>query len=215
MIARTRDAPDRAIAAAVRGRRFFASLAVVIWGLGALACTGRAGASADRTLVACDFSSSAEGWLIVADTGDAPPDFHSSGGHPGGFISGNDEAVGETWYFRAPANVLAKLPSAENAVLRYSLEQSETDAGFPDDDVVIVGRAGRLSYRFNYAPGTNWTEFSVQLSEAAGWRWNRNRPATQQQITSVLADPVRLEIRGEYRTGPDVGGLDSVVLTGR
>lgn len=191
-------------------------IAVVISALlVACASCGRAGASEDRTLVACDFASSAEGWLIVGDTGDAPPDFHRSGGHPDGFISGDDEAVGETWYFRAPANVLAKLPSAENGVLRYSLEQSATDGGFPDDDVVIVGRAGRLSYRFNYAPGTNWTDFSVQLSAAAGWRWNWNRPATQEQIKSVLADPIRIEIRGEYRTGPDVGGLDSVVLTGR
>jgi hypothetical protein len=191
-------------------------IAVVICALlVAFGSSGRAGAPADRTLVACDFTSSAEGWLIVADTGNAPPDFHPSGGDPGGFISGNDEAVGETWYFRAPASVLTKLPSAENGVLRYSLEQSETDAGFPDDDVVIVGPAGRLSYRFSYAPGTTWTAFSVQLSASAGWRWNWNRPATQEQINSVLAHPVRFEIRGEYRTGPDVGGLDRVVLTGR
>ena len=32
-------------------------------------------------------------------------------------------------------------------------------------------------------------------------------------IRSVLADPISLEIRGEYYTGPDEGALDTVVLT--
>jgi hypothetical protein len=47
---------------------------------------------------------------------------------------------------------------------------------------------------------------------SAGWRWNWNARATQDQIKSVLAAPTRLEIRGEFRTGPDVGGLDTFVL---
>ena len=32
------------------------------------------------------------------------------------------------------------------------------------------------------------------------------------QVHSVLAHPSRLEIRGEYRTGDDTGGLDHFVL---
>ena len=186
--------------------------------IGALAVTltaagcGGAGASTDRTLVAHDFSTSAEGWLIAADTGVVAPAFHPDGGNPGGYISNEDEAVGETWYFRAPAQVLAQLALAERGILSYSLRQSSTDAGFADDDVVISGPAGRLSYRFGTAPGTDWTEFSVELSAASGWRWNWSQPATAEQIRSVLARPTSLEIRGEYRTGEDVGGLDSVAL---
>jgi len=76
-----------------------------------------------------------------------------------------------------------------------------------------MGAAGRLSYRFRTPPATDWTDFSVGLSEGEGWTWNWNRRATQAQIESVLAAPTRLEIRGEYVTGPDEGALDNFVLT--
>jgi alkaline phosphatase D len=177
-----------------------------------VSCRG-AGEPAERTLVAHDFAASAEGWLVAGDTGDAAPVFQPSGGHPGGYISSDDEAVGETWYFRAPGSVLAQLPAAEYGILKYSLRQSSADAGFVEDDVIITGPAGRLSYRFGRAPGTAWTDFSVRLSASAGWQWNWSARATQEQIRSVLRDPKRLQIRGEYRTGPDVGGLDTFSLT--
>jgi alkaline phosphatase D len=178
----------------------------------ALSGCAPAGAS-DRVLVTHDFDTSAQGWLVSSDTGMADPVLQPEDGNPGGYISSDDEALGETWYFRAPDTVLAQLPAAENGTLSYSLKQSPTDGGFLEDDVVIEGPAGRLSYRFATAPGTDWSDFSVALSASAGWRWNWNRPATQDQLRSVLLDPSRLEIRGEYRTGPDVGGLDSFVLT--
>jgi len=172
-------------------------------------------ASCDRArgeLVVHDFSSSDEGWQIAGDTGPSTPVFERAGGRAGGYISYTDQAVGETWYFRAPAGVLTQLAAAEGGRLEYSLKQSSADAGFPDDDVVIVGPAGRLSYRFDYAPGIDWTDFSVALSASANWRWNWNARATAEQIHSVLSHPSRLEIRGEYRTGDDTGGLDHFVL---
>lgn len=166
----------------------------------------------ERVIVAHDFTSSAEGWLISGDTGSATPEFNAAGGHPGGFISNVDEALGETWYFRAPDSLLRQLPAAEHGTLSFDLEQSADEPGFLDDDVVIAGPAGRLSYRFRSTPGTEWTAFSVRLSASAGWRWNWNAPATQEQMRRVLEHPTSLEIRGEYHTGPDVGGLDNVVL---
>lgn len=180
-----------------------------------LACVldaGVAGQSGGRVLVAHVFSTSAQDWLISGDTGLAAPEFHAAGGHPDGFISNEDEALGETWYFRAPGSVLTQLAAAEHGTLSYDLRQSVDEPGFLDDDVVIVGPAGRLSYRFRESPGTDWTSFSVSLSASAGWRWNWNATATQEQIRRVLDNPTSLEIRGEYHTGPDVGGLDNVVL---
>ena len=165
-------------------------------------------------LVRHDFTESAQGWRVSGDTETAEPMFSMSGGHPGGCITGVDEALGETWYFRAPAAVLQQLPAAVNGTLGYSLKQSGATISLIDDDVVIVGAAGRLSYRFQAAPGTDWTDFSVRLSESDRWTWNWNRRATQAQIESVLAAPARLEIRGEYVTGPDEGSLDNFVLTG-
>ena len=166
----------------------------------------------ERTLVECDFTASAQGWLVSGDTSPAEPVFQPSGGSPGGHISHADEALGETWYFRAPDSVLRQLAAAENGTLSYSLKQSTDDPGFLDDDVIIVGHAGRLSFRFGTSPGTGWTPFSVKLTAAAGWRWNWNARATQEQIHSVLANPTSLEIRGEYHTGPDEGALDNIVL---
>jgi hypothetical protein len=172
-------------------------------------------AATGRPLVVHDFSASAEGWLIAGDTGQVTPVFHPSGGRSGGYIANTDEAAGETWYFQAPESVLAQLAAAEGGRLEYSLKQDSADAGFADDDVVIVSPAGRLSYRFDYAPGTEWTDFSVPLSTAVNWRWNWNARATEEQIRSVLTRPSRLEIRGEYRTGDDAGAMDRFLLTSR
>ncbi|TAK19039.1 MAG: PEP-CTERM sorting domain-containing protein [Acidobacteria bacterium] len=181
----------------------------------ALLLSQRAGepASAAKTLLSHDFSTSPQGWLIAGDTSDVAADFKPAGGNPGGYISHVDEALGETWYFRAPATVLAELAAAQHGALSFDLKQSSTDAGFPDDDVVIVGAAGRLSYRFDRAPGTAWTSFSVPLSASAGWRWNWNQVPTEEQMRQVLAAPTRLDIRGEFRTGDDTGGLDNFQLT--
>jgi hypothetical protein len=164
-------------------------------------------------LVRHDFTESAQGWSISGDSMTVEPVFSVSGGHPGGCITGVDEALGETWYFHAPDTVLRQLPAAVNGTISFSLKQSGPQISLNDDDIVITGPAGRLSYRFKTAPGTDWTDFSVRLSENAGWTWNWNKHATQAQIQSVLAAPTRLEIRGEYVTGPDEGSLDNFMLT--
>jgi alkaline phosphatase D len=166
------------------------------------------------TLVSLDFSESAQGWHVAGDTGTIDPIYNATGGHPGGHISGNDEAIGETWYFRAPASVLKQLPAAVRGTISFSLKQSGLQVSLFDDDVVIIGPAGRVSYRFETAPGTEWTDFSVRLVESEGWTWNWNRRATQAQIDSVLAAPTGLDIRGEYVTGADEASLDNFVLRG-
>ena len=177
-------------------------------------CTAAAQTPIGSVLVRHDFSQSAQGWRIAGDTGTVDPMFTTSGGDPGGCITGVDEALGETWYFRAPMSVLKQLPAAVNGTISFSLKQSGLQVSLVDDDVVIIGAAGRLSYRFPTAPGTNWTDFSVRLSEGEGWMWNWNRRATQAQINSVLAAPTGLDIRGEYVPGPEEGSLDNFVLRG-
>jgi len=164
------------------------------------------------TLVSHDFTDSDQGWRISGDTQPTDSIFDARGGRSGGCITGVDEALGETWYFHAPDTVLRQLPAAVGGSISYSLKQSGAQISLNDDDVVIVGPAGRLSYRFRTSPGTDWTDFSVRLSESEGWTWNWNRRATQAQIDSVLAAATRLEIRGEYVTGEDHGSLDDFVL---
>ena len=165
-----------------------------------------------RVLARYDFTTSAQGWRISGDTDPMPSLHHPTGGQDGGCIEGTDQALGETWYFAAPPETLALLPSAVDGTLSYWLKQSGDVISLNDDDIVIMSKAGRLSYRFPTAPGTNWTPMSVRLSASAGWVWNWNRPATQAQIAEVLASPTRLEIRGEYVTGDDHASLDTVLL---
>jgi hypothetical protein len=175
-------------------------------------CSGIAQTQSGVVLISHGFKESAQGWHIAGDTGTVIPAFTATGGDPDGCITGVDEAIGETWYFRAPESVLKQLPAAVNGTISFSLKQSGSQVSIIDDDVVIIGPAGRLSYRFRTSPGTNWTDFSVRLSEDEGWTWNWNRRATQAQINSVLAAPDLLDIRGEYVTGADEGSLDNFVL---
>jgi laminin B (domain IV) len=179
-----------------------------------IAIAGCNAAGQSPVLVSHDFNQSAQGWQVARDTGTVVATFTASGGYPGGCITGTDEAIGETWYFRAPESVLKQLPAAVSGTISFSLKQSESQAGIIGDDVVILGPAGRLSYRFPTSPGTDWTGFSVRLSDSEGWTWNWNRRATQAQINSVLAAPTNLDIRGEYVTGEDEGSLDNFVLKG-
>jgi hypothetical protein len=174
---------------------------------------GFAQAHPGQTLIRHDFTTSAQGWRINGDSGPVDPILSPAGGHPGGCITGVDEALGETWYFQAPIAVVTQLPAAVGGTMSFSLKQSGTASSLIDDDIVIVGTAGRLSYRFRAAPGTGWTDYSVRLSASDGWTWNWNARATQAQLESVLAAPARLEIRGEYVTGDDEGSLDNFTLT--
>lgn len=181
--------------------------------LGLGASPSRARAPAGQVLVSHDFDTSAQGWRISGDTDTMTPVFNPTGGRDGGCIEGSDQALGETWYFNAPASVVSRLPAAVNGTLSYWLRQSGAMISLNDDDIVIVSRAGRLSYRFPQAPGTDWTALSVRLSAADPWMWNWNRRATQAQMEEVLATATRLEIRGEYVTGDDHASLDTFRLT--
>jgi hypothetical protein len=165
------------------------------------------------TLISHDFTGSAQGWRISGDSGPVDAIFSANGGHPGGCITGIDEALGETWYFHAPAAVVRQLPAAVGGTISFSFRQSGTAMSLIDDDVVISGKAGRLGYRFPTAPGAGWRDYSVRLSASEGWTWNWNARATEAQLASVLAAPARLEIRGEFVTGDDEGSLDNFTLT--
>jgi hypothetical protein len=165
-----------------------------------------------QTLIAHNFDTSAQGWRISGDTDTMTPVFNPACGRDGGCIEGSDQALGETWYFSAPDPVVVWLRTASNGTLSYWLKQSGAMISLNDDDIVIVGRAGRLSFRFPQAPGTDWTAFSVRLSTSDPWTWNWNRRATQAQIEEVLATATHLEIRGEYVTGDDRASLDTFRL---
>src|SRR5215208_2649793 len=104
------------------------NLALVVAGYPAAAQT-----PTGSVLVSHDFNQSAQGWQIARDTGTLDAMFTMSGGHPGGCITGVDEALGETWYFRAPLSVLKQLPAAVHGTISFSLKQSSSQVSLVDD----------------------------------------------------------------------------------
>ena len=109
--------------------RPFVAVAWVL-SLTALACHST-GAQAGRTLIRHDFTDSAEGWIVSGDTRPADAIFSRTGGHPGGRITGVDEALGETWYFLAPATVLqqAGRSCTEPSISSMAGKSSNTPTG--------------------------------------------------------------------------------------
>jgi hypothetical protein len=170
-----------------------------------------ASATAD---VASFFNESNEGWTAAGDTV-AGVEFLPAGGNPGGGLRVNDNATGGVWYWVAPANFLGNQISAFGKSLKFDLRQVIGGGAdqFATDDVILEGASLRLVFDLNPEPPVSgaWAKFDVPLRADAGWKIG-GVAATEEQIRAALANITRLQIRGEYQTGPDTGYLDNVVL---
>ena len=187
--------------AAARGPSLLAiacGLALVAPGFRAARAQGPIGA----TLVSHDFTSRPKAGASAGTRARASPSSAPSGGHPGGCITGVDEALGETWYFHAPATVVQQLPAAVNGTISFSLKQSGTIISLIDDDVVIVGRRDASATGSPMPPGTDWTDFSVRAVRKRGVDVELE-PACHPGADRAASwrRRLRLEIRGEYVTG--------------
>lgn len=174
------------------------------------------------TLAACQtpalaatstFDTDDENWLITGDAqgGGISPTYNSSGGNPGGFISATDNVTGNVWYFQASDAFHGDFSGAYGTNLTFDLRQSGTHSQFNAVDLYLRGGGLELTFDTASNPGTEWTSYSVPLTEASGWQLDGAAP-TQAQFNQVLADLTDLQIRGEYISGADVGDLDNVVL---
>ena len=157
-----------------------------------------------------------EGWRVMGDAQgeSAVPDHHDTDGHPGGYLSANDNIAGGVWYWSAPEKFLGNKSSVSGKKLSYSLRQSSTDNQFDDNDIILVGSNLKIVYNTAKNPGTSWTDYSIPISEKAGWMYNdmHGDPVSRNDLKEILRDLTALYIRGEYVTGEDTGGLDNVVL---
>lgn len=184
-------------------------LALVLFGTGIL---GSGGPDPVRST----FDEDAEGWTVTGDaqSGSVEPTHNDAGGNPGGYLSATDDVTGGVWYWNASERYLGDRSDFYGGTLSFDLDQSATDSQFDDRDVVLVGNGTAIHYNFESHPGTNWTGYEVPMTES-GWTVSETGEAvTEEQFRAVLADLEALWIRGEYRTGSDVGGLDTVVLKG-
>lgn len=160
------------------------------------------------------FSTGDDGWTIVGDAqaSSVKPDYSGTGGNPDGLISAKDDVTGGVWYFQAPARYLGDDSETYGKLLKYDLKVTPITNPFDDVDVVLEGGGKRLVFDTSPAPGTEWTTFTVPLSETAGWKKDTLTGAapTADELRAVLASLTLFRIRGEFNTGPDTGALDNV-----
>lgn len=166
--------------------------------------------------VCSSFDKDDEGWTVTGDVQNvsARPDYHSTGGNPGGYLSATDETTGGVWYWNAPDKFLGSKKAAFNKKLQYDMKQSGLNNQFEGEDIILESADMILVYSFPVHPDTSWTRFSVKLSSEAGWKKNNlnGEDAGDDDLKRVLSGLTALKIRGEYITGPDFGSIDNVCL---
>jgi hypothetical protein len=164
--------------------------------------------------VVSDFSDGDEGWTILGDAqGETvDPTFSRTDGNPGGHILAVDDITGGVWRFQAPQKYHGDFAAAYGQLLSFDLRQSDTDDQFSSRDVLIQGGGLLIWFDTPQNPGIDWTSYSIPFEVNAGWLRNNNAAATEAEIRTVLADITNIQIRGEFRSGPDTGRLDNVVL---
>jgi hypothetical protein len=162
------------------------------------------------------FDTDYEGWRVIGDAqgGSGMPNYHSTGGNPGGYLSAVDDAVGGTWYWQAPGKFLGDKSGTYGQYLRFDLKQSDLINQFDNYDIIMQGPSYNLVFNTPNNPDTSWTSYSILMSETAGWRINDTLGdvPSQQQFQSVLSNLQNLYIRGEFIVGDDSGCIDNVKL---
>jgi Laminin B (Domain IV)/PEP-CTERM motif len=151
------------------------------------------------------FDASAEGWSALDPTGDYTSTWQSSGGNPGGYLRGSeDDPLGGTGYFYAPASWLGNWSAYAGGNISYDLKVFEGTDYFNDLDVIISNGATSVSWEPNINPvGDGWLTLSVKLT-AANFLGG--------DLASVLSNVTSFAIRGEFINGAEAEGLDNVLV---
>ncbi len=159
------------------------------------------------TPVIDSFDTDSQGWYVSKE---AEGGYSRTGGYPGGYIYGSDSSP-RAWYFVAPERFIHEVQHGYGKTLRFDLEQSATDAQFDAADIILTDSITTITFNTAYNPDTTWTAYSIDLDELAGWQ-KGSLKATKEDIQLVLQNLSGFRIRGEYRVGPDRGGLDNVSI---
>ena len=179
-----------------------------------------------RGAIVSDFTTGNEGWKVVSfqnlTTDDFgvkatyTPDFHSSGGNPGGFISTTDQDNGDLT-FSAPDKFLGNVSGATG--LRYDLIYPVGDINYQPTDVILMGNGETLLFKSNpdIVPGPSWTGVHLDFVPSTQWHVGTSGGAlaTGADFSNVLGNLTGIFIRGEFTTGlVETPGLDNVSLEG-
>jgi hypothetical protein len=195
-----------------RSARATAFLAATLLLLSAGGCR-RSPAGPEALPISSSFLTNDEGWSVV---GDGNMFYSPTGGNPGntGYIFAIDRVEGDNFYFVAPARYHGNMSAAYGRYLTFDLVWVETAPSEPKvlgSDIIMTG--GGLTVTTNLAspPNNTWTPYAIPLDPSGGWvRQGTQTPATAAEIQTVLGSLQQLRIRGEFRGGPEQGGLDNV-----
>jgi gliding motility-associated-like protein len=164
------------------------------------------------------FDTDTDGWKVEGDAQNltALPTFKPVGGNPDGYAFSKDDATGGVWFWTAPKKYLGNKCNAYGKKFSFDLFTNDLSKPFDNSDIIIASPFGILYYDTPNNPGLIWTKYSVKLDETDNWRYNSlsGQKPTKAQFQQVLMEVTAIKIRGEYRVGPDEGGLDNVVLEG-
>ncbi|MPT32134.1 MAG: T9SS type A sorting domain-containing protein [Chryseobacterium sp.] len=160
------------------------------------------------------FDTDDEGWLVVGDATSSAPDWHSTNGNPGGYISADDTVAGGVWYWEAPSKFKGNQLASFGRNLKFQLTQNNFSSPFDYYDVIIEGNNKTLVIDLFPNPLATWTQYVVKLDNSVAWKIStfEGDLATNIDIQEVLSNIVSLKIRGEFESGPDTGQLDNVIL---
>jgi len=163
------------------------------------------------------FETGDDGWKVVSTHGyEGPVTWSATGGHPGGFIWGQDPDTG-AFGFAAPAAFLGNVSAAYGHDLTFDVAAYQA----PDQPTSWVGMRGTngLELICHYDTPTSvypaWHGRAIGMTEDAGWiRVSDGQPPTSGQFASVLTSLDGLVILAEFVDGlpTDISGLDNVIL---
>ncbi|MCA0444591.1 MAG: T9SS type A sorting domain-containing protein [Bacteroidetes bacterium] len=180
-----------------------------------LLCAGLCWVEDSFSQVYSGFDSDADGWQTTADARRFPnPDYFSTGGNPGGFISATDNSSGVYFYFSAPAKFLGDQSGKIGENLFFDINVSHTgEANTALADVRLQGAGFDLLFDLGFPGVANqWLRYEIPLTFNGGWKKTTlaGSAPTEAEFAQVMADLTLIQIRGEYTTSPDVVGLDNV-----
>ena len=136
-------------------------------------------------------------------------------GNPGGDLCGKDQSDGDIWYFTAPRKFLGDASDAYGKRFTFDLKQFTIFNQVRGRDVVLNGGGLAVVWSLRFAPGLDWTPYSVRFDDTSNWKVDDVTPidATEADLRTVLSDLNSVRIRGEFVDGPnDVACLDNVYL---
>ena len=159
------------------------------------------------TFLESTFDKGDEGWWIYGDGKNFT--YNASGGNFGGFISAEDQGLGESWFFVSPDNWAGDWSSFLGGTISFDqkLISGDTNKYYSTVDVIIgtEGTGHYASWSSGIEPklGT-WTHYEVRIVES-NFEIVGNRTWSE-----ILTNVTYLLIRGEHISGPDIEGIDNI-----